>query len=482
MLLTTDPVCLDTVLSKSLYSAKAIDRAGLLRAQSLSRAEDISLDRAILRLGLVDEDHLLLKLADVLGLPHITSFPDYTVDTERLAILSVPYCQLRSVIPVLDAAENRYLLTCDPANEALYSELTFYLDGSTQLVVAPTRVIRTLLVSMDPDQEDTEISLERLQADQEVLRRGELDGPVIRFVGEAFSEAVAIGASDLHFEAQEDGLRIRMRVNGVLQSHPVDRSLSVASILARIKVMASMNVSERRLPQDGRITETIAGRKVDFRVSSVPTSFGESIVCRVLDPDALRLGWDRLGFDAETTRKVVEIIEHPNGLFLVTGPTGSGKTTTLYTALAHLNQEGRKILTVEDPIEYNLPGVEQVQVHEGIGLTFARALRSFLRQDPNILMVGEIRDEETAAIACRAALVGRMVLSTLHTNTPEGAVTRLTDLGVPDYIVKDVLRGVLGQRLEIVEGLKQRLSAELVCFEESGSAQVSTPRASHLVK
>jgi len=316
MSLTRDYDCFDTALSKSLYSAKIVDQAGLLRAQSLSRAEDMSLDRALLRLGLVDEDFLLLKLAEVLGLPHITGFPDYSVDSKRLTMLSVPYCQLRSVVPIQDTAGNRFLLTCDPANEALFSELMFYLEASVQVIVAPTRVIRSLLVPLDPDQEDTEISVERLQADQEVLRRGELDGPVIRFVGEAFSEAVAIGASDLHFEAQENGLRIRMRVNGILQDHPVDRSLSVASILARIKVMASMNVSERRLPQDGRIPEPIAGRKVDFRVSSVPTSFGESIVCRVLDPNALRLGWDRLGFDPETARKIVEIIEQQNGLFL----------------------------------------------------------------------------------------------------------------------------------------------------------------------
>ena len=301
------------------------------------------------------------------------------------------------------------------------------------------------------------------------MRQGEADGPVIRFVSEVFDEAVSSGASDIHFEAQEGGLRIRLRKQGILKIHPIDRSLNTTSVLARVKVMASMNVSERRLPQDGRITSNIAGRKVDFRISSVPTSFGESIVARVLDPKALRLGWEKLGFNSETAKKITDIIEQPSGLFLVTGPTGSGKTTTLYTALAHLNQEGRKIITVEDPIEYNLPGLEQVQVHDEIGMTFARALRSFLRQDPNIIMIGEIRDEETAEIACRAALVGRMVLSTLHTNSPEGAETRLMDLGVPQYIVKDVLRGVLGQRLEVISEDERKLFASFAHAEGNRS-------------
>lgn len=461
MSLTKENPFTTKLLTDDLIAANAIDQMGASRALAIAEAEEISVDQAILKLGLMDEEALLKKVATHLGYSHVSSISEHSIDLETLDRLTLPYCQSKLVAPIVDDAADRFILSRDPANEALRSELSFFLDASPEIVVAPTRAIRSLLASLDTDEDATDISDERLQADQDALRRGEVDGPVIRFVAEAFNEAVAIGASDIHFEAQEDGLRIRLRVNGILQAHPVDRALSIASILARLKVISGMNVSERRLPQDGRITANIAGRKVDFRVSAVPTSFGESIVCRVLDPNALRLGWDKLGFDAETTQQIIEIIEQPNGLFLVTGPTGSGKTTTLYTALAHLNEEGRKILTVEDPIEYNLAGVEQVQVHEEIGLSFARTLRSFLRQDPNVLMVGEIRDEETAEIACRAALVGRMVLSTLHTNTPEGAVTRLTDLGVPDYVVKDVLRGVLGQRLEITGGGSRRLLAKL---------------------
>lgn len=227
----------------------------------------------------------------------------------------------------------------------------------------------------------------------------------------------------------------------------VDPLISPATIMARLKVMADVNVAERRLPQDGRMEAMIAGRKIDFRFSSLPTQWGESIVCRVLDPKALRLGWDRLGFPAEIISKVQTILNRPSGLFLVSGPTGSGKTTTLYTAISYLNSTGRKIITVEDPVEYNLPGVQQVQVHEEIGLTFPRVLRGILRHDSNVILIGEIRDEETAEIAVRAAQVGRLVMSNLHTNSIAGAVTRLVDLRVPEFLVRDVLQGVLGQEL-----------------------------------
>jgi general secretion pathway protein E len=280
-----------------------------------------------------------------------------------------------------------------------------------------------------------------------MLRRAETDGPVIRFVQEKLTDAVLQGASDVHVECTEDGYAVRFRLNGVLVPQRVDGALDALAVIARLKVMAGVNVAERRLPQDGRLETTIAGRKIDFRFSSLPTHFGESIVARVLDPKALRLGWDRLGFEAEVIARIKAILDRPSGLFLVTGPTGSGKTTTLYTAVGHLNQPKRKIVTVEDPVEYNLRGVQQVQVHEEIGLTFARVLRGVLRHDPNVILIGEIRDAETAEIAVRAAQVGRLVLSTLHTNSAAGALNRLVDLGVPEFLVRDVLRGVLGQEL-----------------------------------
>lgn len=339
--------------------------------------------------------------------------------------------------------------TNDPANTSLLEEIAFHIDRNVVAVGAPTADIRRLLSELEPKEGPTTEGTHdaQIQRDADALRRAETDGPVIRFVQEQLTDAVLQGASDVHVECTEDGFAVRFRLNGVLVPQRVDHSLDAASVIARLKVMAGVNVAERRLPQDGRLETNIAGRKVDFRFSSLPTHFGESIVARVLDPKALRLGWDRLGFDAAIVERIKAILERPSGLFLVTGPTGSGKTTTLYTAVAHLNQPKRKIVTVEDPVEYNLRGVQQVQVQEEIGLSFARVLRGVLRHDPNVILIGEIRDAETAEIAVRAAQVGRLVLSTLHTNSAGGALNRLVDLGVPEFLVRDVLRGVLGQEL-----------------------------------
>ncbi|MBL4543484.1 MAG: type II/IV secretion system protein [Rhodobacteraceae bacterium] len=449
---------LDRLIARGFLDSKS---AG--RGQRLAQSEGIRIERALLRLGLIEEDALLAEIAQQAGIPFHADPAALAADPDVIATLTAEYLQANALVPITDTGGTLRIATADPLNPDLCAELAFLLDREPALAAAPVRVIRAVLAGAagGPPPDAGALSQEQHAADREAFRQGDAEGPVIRFVAEKFDEAVALGASDLHFEIGEDGLRIRIRREGVLERQPVDHGLNPSAVLARLKVMAGMNVSERRLPQDGRITSVIAGRKVDFRVSSVPTSFGESIVARVLDPRALRLGWQKLGFEAGIVARLIEIVESPSGLFLVTGPTGSGKTTTLYTALSHLNTEGRKILTVEDPIEYNLPGIEQVQVHEAIGMTFARALRSFLRQDPNVIMVGEIRDRETAEIACRAALVGRMVLSTLHTATPEGAVTRLVDLGVPEYLVRDVLRGVLGQSLDVRPGRPRQLQARL---------------------
>lgn len=455
---------LDDRLTSHLIGENLISEANLQRALSLSESKSLSLDRALLRIGLVEEDPLLGELAKLLDLSFCTDGTGFHLDLQLYNDLTGSYCQTNRIAPVVDTSGQICILINDPANHELCREVAFFSEMQLTFVAAPWRVIRPFLENTaQTSSSDAGISEELRRADEQLLEREDMDGPVIRFVSDVLQEAVTTGASDIHFESQEDGLRIRQRVDGLLKPGPSNSNLNPKSILARVKILAGMNVSERRLPQDGRITATVSGRKVDFRVSSVPTSFGESIVCRVLDPKALRIGWEKLGFSTQTIEKIIDAIEQPSGLFLVTGPTGSGKTTTLYTALSHLNRPDRKILTVEDPVEYNLAGIEQVQVHDEIGMTFAKALRAFLRQDPNIIMIGEIRDQETAEIACRAALVGRMVLSTLHTNSPEGAVTRLTDLGVPDYIVKDVLRGVLGQKLEgNAPGQSRELDAKFI--------------------
>jgi len=421
-------------------------RDALERAISVAHRENQRLDRSIDALGLLEENRLLPLLAEYLSCEFSMEAAEFKVSEEAHAILGDSYLRQNMIYPVtLNSGELR-LLTADPTNTELMKEIEFLLEQSVTLVVAPKREIRKRFQNTTST-ENKPASHEQKTRDSDRLRAAEVFGPVIKFVNALLAEAVEVGASDAHFEATETGLRVRFRVNGYLAEQSIDQHLDASAIFARLKVLSGMNVTERRLPQDGRIAEIFSGRPIDFRVSSVPTQFGESIVCRILDPKALKRGWSDLGFDADTTSWITELIERPSGMFLVTGPTGAGKTTTLYTALAHLNHSERKIISVEDPIEYNLNGVEQIQVHEEIGLTFASALRSILRQDPNIIMIGEIRDEETAAIACRAALVGRMVLSTLHTNSAKGALSRLVDLGVPEYLVREVLNGVLSQEL-----------------------------------
>lgn len=440
---TLNAAILSQLRETSIASPEAIDRASAIANQEASR-----LDRVLLRLGLVEESHLLPVLCAALDISALTDENRTPLDIQTANALTAPYLATKVIAPVRLADGSTALAMADPANVDLCAEISFHLGHPINIVGATTAHIRKLLAQLDIAEDVIAQQKQvRAQRDTETLRRSEAEGPVIKFVQEKLADAVVAGASDVHFESSEDGFDLRFRINGVLVPQRVDPTLNPASVIARLKVMAEVNVAERRLPQDGRMEAMIAGRKIDFRFSSLPTQWGESIVCRVLDPKALRLGWDRLGFSEEITGKVKQILERPSGLFLVTGPTGSGKTTTLYTAISHLNTVARKIVTVEDPVEYNLPGIQQVQVHEEIGLGFPRVLRGILRHDPNVILIGEIRDQETAEIAVRAAQVGRLVLSTLHTNAASGAVARLVDLGVAEFLLRDVLRGVLGQEL-----------------------------------
>lgn len=453
----------------------------LRRAQDIATTEGQPLHRILIDRGIAEDDVVLPALCAVMGLPWIADpWTAGPVDRDAVARLTLPFLRSRGAVPLAAPGDGpQPVLMADPADAALLSELAFHLDRPVAARGAALRTIRALL-SDSPTDAATAPFVPVAAPDAAGDDRAD-DGPVIRFVAETLSEAVAAGASDIHFESLPGGLAARIRVNGLLAPLPVDPAIPASAVFARLKVMARANVAERRLPQDARFSSTFSGRRIDFRLSSLPTQNGESIVLRILDPQALRLGWDRLGFPPDMVARLTALIERPSGLFLVTGPTGSGKTTTLYTALQHLNSPRRKIVTVEDPVEYSLPGVQQVQIQEEIGLTFARVLRSILRHDPNVIMVGEIRDPETAEIACRAAQVGRMVLSTLHTRDARGARTRLVDLGVPDYIAGDVLRGVLAQNLALADcpdcagagcrtcgfsgSAPRRLEADLVAFD-----------------
>lgn len=437
----------DARLAAAIAVAGLLEPEGLKAAREMAAQRGLPLHRVLIDHGQIDEELLLPLVCAELdirfeeGRAGAGTRPD--VDT--IARLSAKYLTDRAAVPLeVDGAETQVVLLSDPADAELRQEIAFHLGREVEIRGATRRTIRQLLSQVREEDTAAGRRIQRLDTAEEPP---EAEGPVIRFVNDKLADAIALGASDLHFEAAGNTLTVRLRINGVLVKQDVQSELSPAAVLARLKVMASANVSERRLPQDARLTLPMAGRVIDFRFSSLPTQSGESIVLRVLDPYALKIGWDALGFEEDIARGIRRAIERPNGLFLVTGPTGSGKTTTLYTAVAHLNTPKTKIVTVEDPVEYNLDGIQQVQVQEAIGLSFARVLRAVLRQDPNVILIGEIRDPETAEIACRAAQVGRMVLSTLHTNSAEGAALRLEDLGVPRYMVSDVLRGVLSQRL-----------------------------------
>jgi general secretion pathway protein E len=298
--------------------------------------------------------------------------------------------------------------------------------------------------------------------DVEHLRDLASEAPVIRLVNLIMQRAVEARASDIHIEPFENRLKVRYRIDGVLQEVEAPPASSTAAVISRVKIMARLNIAERRLPQDGRIMHRVGGKELDLRVSTIPTSHGESVVMRILDRESIVLDFDSLGFDSGLKQKFVKNLEMPHGIILVTGPTGSGKTTTLYTALSQINTPARKIITVEDPVEYQLEGINQIQAQSSIGLDFSHALRAIVRQDPDVIMIGEMRDLETARIAIQSALTGHLVLSTIHTNDAAGGITRMLDMGVEDYLLTSTVNAILAQRLVRTLGEHSREAVTLL--------------------
>jgi type IV pilus assembly protein PilB len=360
------------------------------------------------------------------------------------------------VVPIESLDTVTIIAASDPFNAHLVDDLSFAVGKDVQIIVADPKTIGELLDVYyrfgDADYkgileeidlvnvEDEEVSLENL-----LNMAGET--PIIRFVNLVLSQAIRDKASDVHFEPFENEFKIRYRIDGALyEMSPPPRELAIP-IISRIKVIGNLNIAERRVPQDGKVRLTVAGRSVDLRISTLPTQFGESVVLRVLDQSATTLELDSLGMPPDIVEVVAKTIALPNGIFIVTGPTGSGKTTTLYSCLKRLNKVGNKLMTAEDPIEYEIDGIMQTAINSAIDLTFANALKAFLRQDPDIIMVGEIRDLETAQIAIQASLTGHLVLSTLHTNDAAGAVTRLMDMGIEEFLIASSIEAVLAQRL-----------------------------------
>jgi general secretion pathway protein E len=437
-------------LVSSRFLDLLVERGHLLppaarRALDASEKSGTGVEKTLLELGLVPEDLLFQVLAEHLDLPFVGA-DELDIGLARGLALPTDFLHRVEIMPVLQDEHGICVATCDPQGGDAILSIGFRLNTPIRAALASPSAIKLALAALSAAPDDAS-GPGTSDADIERLRALANDGPVIKLVNDLIGKAVGAGASDIHIEAEESGARVRFRIDGVLHADQMIAEVSRATVVSRLKVMANLNISEKRRPQDGRVDLSVRGKAIDIRLSTLPTQFGESVVLRILDRSWMQLDWKALGFPAARSAEIERIVAAPNGIFLVAGPTGSGKTTTLYTALSMLNSEARKIVTVEDPIEYSLRGVNQVQVDPAIEMTFARALRSILRQDPDVIMVGEIRDQETAEIAVRAALVGRMVLSTIHTNDSIAAIDRLIDLGVPRYLLGATLRGVLSQRL-----------------------------------
>jgi type IV pilus assembly protein PilB len=440
------------------------------RVLESSQAEDVlsevelngkTVAQAMIDGGFIDEQGFYQTIANGLG-TDLIDLTERDIPPEILRLIPSGLARLHGALPVEMSGTTLRVALVDPFDLHAAEDLRFALGKDIHVVVSPSDQIEDLIKQhYGTDTTSMDEVLKQLgQAGELLSVSGGRDGdgeaaveaeanatPIIRFVDLILYQAIQDRASDIHFEPFENEFKIRYRVDGALyEMSPPPRHLALP-VISRLKVMANMNIAERRLPQDGRIQKHIAGRNVDLRVSTLPTQFGESLVLRVLDRSIVNLDLEALGMPDYIYNFLLEMIERPNGIFIATGPTGSGKTTTLYSCLRKVNTIDSKLLTAEEPVEYDLEGIIQVPVNDAIGLTFARVLRSFLRQDPDRIMVGETRDLETAQIAIQASLTGHLVFTTLHTNDAPGAITRLIDMGVEPFLISSTLEAVLGQRL-----------------------------------
>ena len=414
-------------------------------------------------MSLITDDQLAQALGEQMNMK-VVSLGDQPVPKELLERLTETMAQLYRVIPVRFDGHTLTVATCDPQNLTIQDELRTFLGFDIEMVVAPEREIKAALERFySSDSLSVEKIVQELAADTELFKQAsmltgdkfDLDGaealadsvPVRKLLNLVLLLAIKDHASDIHFEPFEDEFRIRIKAEGVLyEMVPPPRHLAFA-ITTRIKVMANLDIAERRLPQDGRIELMVGGYPVDLRVSVLPTMFGESVVMRILDRTVVNLSLTKVGMDEHTMTTFRTVMRRPNGIVLVTGPTGSGKTTTLYSALSEMNEITEKLITTEDPVEYDIDGIVQIPIDHDIGVTFASCLRAILRQDPDIILVGEIRDLETAEIAVQASLTGHLVFSTLHTNDAPSTVTRMKDMGIPTFLITATVEAILAQRL-----------------------------------
>ncbi len=445
-----------------LLKYKAIKPEQAKKALELSRQSGKDILQSLIDLGFISEERLLRILSQLFHV-QIAEFPEGDLPEELIKTISPEIARKYRVFPYKKKGKMLVVATSDPTNVDLIDNLAFLTGYRISLAITTERKINQLInkyygeeskaaealkeAEKEGEAEVVEEQEEAIEAELQVAK----EAPVVKYVNALLIDAVKQRASDIHIEPFEKFIRVRFRIDGTLHELPRPPLKWKHGIVARVKILARLDIAERRLPQDGHIKMKIKEggkeRLIDFRVSTLPVKHGEKVVLRILDKSNLTLDLEKLGFEKEALEKFMYAITRPYGIVLVTGPTGSGKTTTLYSALSILNKPDVNIMTAEDPVEYDFPGLNQVQIREDIGLTFAAALRSFLRQDPDIIMVGEIRDEETASIAVKAALTGHLVLSTLHTNDAPSTITRLIDMGIPPYLVADSLVLIQAQRL-----------------------------------
>jgi type IV pilus assembly protein PilB len=443
----------DLLVKKQLLAPDQVEEARALQAQAGMKLHD-----AIVKLGYLTQDQVMQAIAEFNGLQFV-ELAEMTVPASVVEQVPESVARENVIMPLSLENGQMKVVISDPTDFETVEKLRFVLNRDIQPVLAPReQIIEAInrhygqsetesVDSMLADFTDTAIDFTETEATAGGAGFDDSDAPVVKLVNLVIQEAVSLRASDIHIEPFADRIRIRYRIDGVLVERDSPPRRLLAPILSRIKIMASMDIAEKRRPQDGRIKMNLAGKHYDLRVSMLPTNNGQSAVMRILDRGNIQVGLKDLGFAEDDFKRFQQLIKRPNGILLVTGPTGSGKTTTLYAALNELNRPDRKIITAEDPVEYYLPGVNQVEVKHQIGLDFARIIRAMLRQAPNIILVGEIRDNETAEIAIQASLTGHLVFSTLHTNDAPSAITRLIDIGVPPFLVASSVIAIMAQRL-----------------------------------
>jgi len=447
-------------LGQMLVNAKLITDDQLQKALAMQQKEGGRLGSNLVKLGFIDEDELVSFLSRQYGIPAV-NLQDLEIDPGLCKLIPNDTVQKYQIMPISRTGATITVAMVDPSNVFALDDLKFMTGYNVEPVIASEATIKASINKYYDSAEalqdvmatlDGTEDVDLLGDDEEDVNLGDLkaaveDAPVVKLVNLILTDAIAKGASDIHIEPYEKSFRVRYRIDGVLYETMQPPMRLRAALTSRMKIMSELDISERRLPQDGRIKLKMKGREVDLRVSTLPTLFGEKIVMRILDKGNLQLDIAKLGFDVKASKDFLSAIQSPYGMVLVTGPTGSGKSTTLYSALSNVNKIDVNIMTAEDPVEYNLMGINQVQMKDEIGLNFAASLRSFLRQDPDIIMVGEIRDYETAEIAVKAALTGHLVLSTLHTNDAPSTVNRLLNMGIEPFLVASSTIMILAQRL-----------------------------------